>query len=384
MESETFDRLVAGLYRAAGGGDWAHALGDIAQALDSWCVQVMGVDKRTGALLFSHYGGIATPGASLGYITRYHAIDPRVQLLMREPYGTWVHCHEHFDEAFVARSAFYQEFFLPNGGRWVSGRKVLEDEQTVAVFSAMRGSEDSPYDAKDRVLLERLATHMHDALRIYRHLRTAFEEASAGRDLLDRFAYPILLVDELCGIRFRNGAAAAALADGDYVTDRSGVLVCRDRDDHAELMRALQDLGLQGESRAQASTAGRRHLRIRRRSGKAAVIANVVAIRPQATMGAFGSAPMALVLFHDPTAKRELDPFLMEELFELTPAEARVAVRLRDGASAKAIAAQLRLSPATVRSQIQAIFAKTGTRRQVDLIRLLEGLCRFETFSAGR
>jgi hypothetical protein len=35
--------------------------------------------------------------------------------------GEWANCHEHFDEAFVARSAFYQDFLIPHGGRYVSG-----------------------------------------------------------------------------------------------------------------------------------------------------------------------------------------------------------------------------------------------------------------------
>jgi DNA-binding CsgD family transcriptional regulator len=78
---------------------------------------------------------------------------------------------------------------------------------------------------------------------------------------------------------------------------------------------------------------------------------------------------------------REVDPFLVAEMFALTPAEARLAVHLRSGLSPQAIADASRLSLATVRSQIQSIYGKTGVNRRTDLIWLLEGLAGFETLS---
>lgn len=382
MEDDVYDRLVTAIYRAASGAcTWADTLADIATALDAWAVQLMGWDKRTGRLTFSHYGGTASPAASLGYIVSYHTQDPRVQLLMERPFGAWVHCDEHFDDAFVARSPFYQDFLLPHGGRYVSGTKIFENEESLAVFSSMRGVGKPPHDAAERSLLARLAPHLTNAVAAYRHLRAALEEMGAGRELLDRFAYPMLLVDELSGIRFRNTAAKTALATGDYILERSGVLTCCDGPSHTEFMAAIQDMGLQGAGHAAPDHRGRRYVRIRRLSGEAPIIANLVALRPQATMSAFANATVALVLFHDPAAGRELDPFLVAAMFDLTPAEARVAVALRRGESAQDIADAHRLSLATVRSQIQSIFVKTGVNRQPDLVRLLEGLAGFGTLA---
>ncbi len=382
MDPITYDEMVSGLYRAACGlDDWGAALQRIASTFDSWAVQIFGIEKGTGRLIFSHYAGSAPPEASLGYITKYHAIDPRAGLLMTQPDVVWVHCVDHFDDAYVAESAFYQDFLLPYGGRYVTGTKVYEDADALAVFSAMRGVGRPPFDDKERADLKRLAEHVREAIRVYRRLRAAFEEAGAGRELLDKFAYPMLLIDELGGIRFRNKAAAAALEEGDYIVDRSGVLACRDRHSHNEFMAALQEMGLQGDAHAAPGKRGRRYLRIRRLSTGTPIITNLVAIRPHATMKAFGNAQVALALFHDPAASRELDSFLVAELFDLTPAEARVAVALRRGHSAQTIAADHRLALATVRSQIQSIFAKTGVNRQADLVRLLEGLAGFETLA---
>lgn len=65
---------------------------------------------------------------------------------------------------------------------------------------------------------------------------------------------------------------------------------------------------------------------------------------------------------------------LLQGLFDLTPAEARVARALAEGKSLGAIAASSGVSPHTVRTQMRAIFAKTGVSRQVDLVSMMSML----------
>jgi DNA-binding CsgD family transcriptional regulator len=62
---------------------------------------------------------------------------------------------------------------------------------------------------------------------------------------------------------------------------------------------------------------------------------------------------------------------LLQVLFDLTPAEARVAARLSTGETIQTLAAALSVSPKTIRVQLRSIFAKTGTGRQTDLVNLL-------------
>lgn len=64
-------------------------------------------------------------------------------------------------------------------------------------------------------------------------------------------------------------------------------------------------------------------------------------------------------------------PNILAALFDLTPAQARTAAALADGASVAAIAVRLGLTEKTVRTYIERIFAKTGTTRLGDLLILL-------------
>jgi DNA-binding CsgD family transcriptional regulator len=53
----------------------------------------------------------------------------------------------------------------------------------------------------------------------------------------------------------------------------------------------------------------------------------------------------------------------------LTPAEMGVLTLLLDGKTPKQIAATRGVAISTVRTQLKRLFAKTGTRRQADLVR---------------
>ena len=59
------------------------------------------------------------------------------------------------------------------------------------------------------------------------------------------------------------------------------------------------------------------------------------------------------------------------KLFNLTPAEGRLAAGIATGQDLDAYAQKARVGKSTVRSHLKSIFHKTGTRRQQELVRLL-------------
>jgi DNA-binding CsgD family transcriptional regulator len=59
-------------------------------------------------------------------------------------------------------------------------------------------------------------------------------------------------------------------------------------------------------------------------------------------------------------------------LFIRNQTDAKLAVMVADGPSLEDVAEQRQTSLATARSQLKAVFAKTGTHRQSELVALLE------------
>ena len=78
-----------------------------------------------------------------------------------------------------------------------------------------------------------------------------------------------------------------------------------------------------------------------------------------------------MLVLHDGTLQTQCDPFVIQELFGLTPAEADVGVLLSGGSSVEKIASQRNVALSTVRSQLRMLLMKTGTERQGELVRRL-------------
>lgn len=70
---------------------------------------------------------------------------------------------------------------------------------------------------------------------------------------------------------------------------------------------------------------------------------------------------------------------LLMDVFGLSQAEARLAQHIARGASLEEIAGNARLKISTMRSQLGAVFTKTGTKRQTRLVALLSRLARLGT-----
>jgi DNA-binding CsgD family transcriptional regulator len=60
----------------------------------------------------------------------------------------------------------------------------------------------------------------------------------------------------------------------------------------------------------------------------------------------------------------------MAKLYKLTPSELRVLAALSEVGGVPAVAEVVGISQATVKTHLQGLFAKTGTNRQTDLVKL--------------
>ncbi|MBR0753907.1 helix-turn-helix transcriptional regulator [Bradyrhizobium jicamae] len=70
---------------------------------------------------------------------------------------------------------------------------------------------------------------------------------------------------------------------------------------------------------------------------------------------------------------RNVDQRLLELRFGLTPAQAQLAALLYDGVSVKQAATSLGITEGSARQYLKKVFEKTGVKRQLDLIRAIEG-----------
>ncbi|BAT57555.1 transcriptional regulator MalT [Variibacter gotjawalensis] len=81
-----------------------------------------------------------------------------------------------------------------------------------------------------------------------------------------------------------------------------------------------------------------------------------------------------LLLVIDPTGPTKSQAALLQAAFQLTAAEARVAIMIASGMSGPQVADALKVSPATVKTHLSRCFEKTGVHSQVSLARMVSAL----------
>ncbi len=374
---DAFDHAVADLYRAAVGDiPWRQPLSLIVELLQAFGAYLHGINLADGTVNFGYDVGGFLPEVGLHYIRDYHSIDPRIPIVLNAQMGEWASCHHHIDDAAVAASPFYQDFLIPFGGRYVSGAKIYQDQEIIAVLGIHRGVGMTPLNETDLALARRLGVHVSNALGIWRRQRNRLREALLGTAVLQRMTHPLLLIDEQLQLHFANEAAAAALASDRRLRVVDDTLHLGSRHDRAQLALALRSLSLSDEAAfGRISVAQKRAVvRLTSPAGEPSMILVVLAIRPHETMGAFGPLPLALVLVHDIAMRVVPDPLLVAAAFGLTPAESRVAVRLAAGLSVAETAEALGVALSTVRTQLLEVFQKVGVNKQQDLAHALSGL----------
>lgn len=383
MTTPALDEVVAAAYEAAAGvRPWSDACGVLCAAMDLWCVQILGLFKSTGAIAFSFEGGQLSPEATLQFFARYHAINPRFALGPLLGDGNWVHDHEHFDDDFVARDPFFQEYLIPFGGRYASATKLVDDGDLFVLLTLHRGVGKSPLDDARVAEVDRIRSHLERALRIHLRRQSSRPMSVAGHALLEVLPQGVIVVDETRRIAYSNPAGRELLERGGPLVDRDGRLDGADLRGSRELLASIRSLGL-GGALVSGGGSDRALLRLSGAGRAVELLVFAIAVRPSATMRVFGDDPCAILIAHPLDATARLDPLIVSLAFNLTPAEARVAIAIAEGASPEEVATHRSVSLATVRTQLRCIFEKLGVRRQSDMVRMLLELPRLRPAGAS-
>ena len=173
---------------------------------------------------------------------------------------------------------------------------------------------------------------------------------------LDMLEHALFIVDEAGAVHYRNRLANALLkSTTSPLTVAAGLLGARGRELQAELQEAIRLACLHRRPSALAAAQGAR----------APLRLMVVPMdSPPATRE-------AAVWILAPESPRLPHPRTLAVLFGLSRAEARLALRLLAGQTPQECAREAGVGVATVRSQLHSMFAKTGARRQAELVALL-------------
>jgi DNA-binding CsgD family transcriptional regulator/PAS domain-containing protein len=189
--------------------------------------------------------------------------------------------------------------------------------------------------------------------------------AAAFAETLDGLGAGIFLVDAGRRILHANKAGHDMLRADDFLRSIKGQLVARDA-------QANQTLGDICDDNGDGSTDARGlSVPFAARNGERYVM-HVLPLASAARTGGVAHGAVA-TLFVRKVALDSTHREIFARTFELTPAELRVLEAIVEVGGVPETSAALGIAESTVKTHLHRVFAKTGTRRQADLVKLAAG-----------
>ncbi|UVE17417.1 helix-turn-helix transcriptional regulator [Pseudomonas sp. LS44] len=309
------------------------------------------------------FAGQARPTIAVVYERSLYALDPFVKL----PRDRVVMLQELIDEREWLDSVIYRDFLQPLQVRYMMGADLHTEEGFESRLRVSRGPDGAPFEERDRALCTLLLPHLKRALRLHARLGGERTERRLYAATLERLSIGTLILGAEGEILLCNRTAEQMLAESDGLQLHNGRLQASSGLDDRRLWRLIRKLiearAEPGGSVVEAISLGRS-----KRPGSLGVLLRSIARAERYEAG----PPAAIeVIIRAPERQAEPSESLLRQLFQLTPAEAALAVQLGHGLTLEQAAMDLNISRNTARAHLRVIFAKTGVSRQTALVQLL-------------
>ena len=371
-----YDRLIGLIYQGAlEQQPWQSALPALREALDAQVVSLVlrpPSDHDQGVILNSLRPDRGEAASALAdpsdwevsaYREQFFALDPFVNL----PLDSVVALEDILPDKELMRSDYYLHYLQPIDLFRILGVDTAEPDGMLARLRFSRRRSEARFTRRDRKLLELITPHLRQAIRIYAKLNRMTSERDVYAGAVSQLSVATIILDEQGRVLNTNTVARALLEQGDALSLRGERLHIEGRDINKELQQALANI-IMAQQSGKASVV--RALRVPRPAG-GSDLGLVIRPVPTSQWSEGQSSPCAAVFISDPDLQQPASQQVLGDLFELTPAEANLAILLARGLSLAEVSNAQNISQHTARAQLKSIFAKTGVSRQAELVRLV-------------
>jgi len=295
------------------------------------------------------------------YENDFQAIDPAKAFAPRLVPGAWYIDARDLGPQAMARHPFYRDFFNRFDLRSYVACLVERQPHYEVYFSMQRALSQDAFSGEDTRRLDWVIPHMRSAIAMRDRTLALSTMASISARLLERLAFAVgvytpdrsLLLANTAGERWARRLEPSGKTTTWHLSRP-----------FAEMVQAACDPG--NPLGAQAARASDDH------GNHAEVL--VLPLPPTHAFASQWQQPAALVVVHEPGAPSVLLDTVLRNLYGLTPAETRLASRLATGEGLPEAAQNMRIRHETARTQLKAVFLKTGCTSQAQFTHLLTKL----------
>ncbi|MBZ9857354.1 LuxR C-terminal-related transcriptional regulator [Mesorhizobium sp. CA13] len=295
--------------------------------------------------------------------------DPLAAASAALPLGTVNRWPLTSDETAFRRRELWQDWMRPRDMYQGLVCNLLASSGAHWLLDIHRGSRQDAFRTDDIDLLQKIVPHVMRAGQIGRSL----ENTSALASAFSHLPFGVFLVNGHQQIEQMNEAAEAMLAPPDSpLRLNGGTIVASDLRDAQELQRLVAD-ACSLKDGVMPGTGGT--LVVPSDQKRSELTRLVLSVAPFVDARAYGLASeRCAVIMVTEVARRISDGFEthVRGLFNLTPAEARLAAALASGRTLKEAAESSNITVKTCRTYLERIFSKTRTHQQSELVALLK------------
>ena len=323
--------------------------------------------RQQGLLLFADYRkngthasttlNLCDPAGIDVYNRHYCNLDPGLDIVRSRSVGHWYNDLIDFGPERIRRDPYYQEFYIPFGLHNLSCVK-LEEQVDSGIYLTVLNEVGAPLPtAQQHALLQRVSPHLLKAAKLSNKVNRLELELATRDLLLDHHPTPLWLLDGDGHVLYCNQAAARHMSQSSFPL----------YENFTRLHSKSQDTSLLALIRRAAGKDGKRRAGWLRLNATQQQELLVTPVPAQASFNQHFQKPLVLLAL----LENQPQMGLLAELFQLSPAEQRLAELLAQQLSPETCAERLNVSINTVRSQLRALFRKTDTSRQVELASLI-------------
>ncbi len=288
-------------------------------------------------------------------------------------------CHKDVDRDAWRANGYYRDWAAPQGIVDVIDTILIRRPDRVASCALCRHERHGLIGEREIRLSRILAPHLRRAVGISDLIDLTSFNLDALAGALDAVAVGILLVDAESRIVHANLPAQRMLRTGSPLSVLRGRLRAGDHETTARLGRVVAQAA-RDESEIAAAGIGM----VLARDGGTVATAHVLPLVGSAVRRQMLPRAVAAVFVSDGTCAPSGVLEAFAEAYGLTRSEVRLLGRLMLGESIAEAAASLNIARTTVKTHISRLLAKTGSRRQTDLLALVNRLTPAVEPSRGR
>lgn len=365
--------LVGRIYEAAAEPErWPDFIQAFGRAVNAEGVVLWLHDFKDGSADFNGTGTSLAcftgfdPAAIGSYAEHYSGVNVWAKNEDKLQAGSAVTSSMLYPDADLVRTEYYNDWLRPQDLFYSLGGVVAKQDTLSVKFSALRSTRIGGYTETELALYRSLVPHLQRGVAMHRRLAQTRLPGQAALASLDLLPSAVWLLGAGGELLHANPAAERLTRHGDVITQGpNGRPRARVGSEDQRLQRLINSTLQTGQGQG-LEAGGALMMWGNNGSGMLHVMVTPLA----AGINGFGAAAAAVFATAPNSLPSDLESRL-RRLYEFTPAEARLAAALVAGETVQEFAGRTEISEATARTHLKHILAKTDTRRQSDLIRVV-------------